>query len=123
MLTLALVATAVVCGAAAGGAYLAGCGMMNCRPVTAVIWGHPLAAITGLALLYVVVFGWHGPRDLPLDAGALVLTLAFLGGGLLFALRATRLPQPLFVIFLHGLGALFGCALLIVGLVHGPAGG
>lgn len=117
-MTLALVATALACGAAAGGLFLAFCVVTRRRPPMVVARGHPLAALAALTLIYVAVTAWHGPRDLPLDAGALVLTFAFVGGGLLYALRATRLPRPFFVILIHGMGALTGCALLIVGLVH-----
>lgn len=122
-MTLALVATCFACAAAAGGLFLAVCVVRRRKPPLAVAWGHPLAGLTALTLIYVAVTGWQGPRDLPLDAGALVITFAFLGGGLLYALRATKLPRPFFVILIHGLAALTGCALLVIGLVHGPGGG
>lgn len=80
---------------------------------------HPILVITALTVLIVkVVFFWRGPRDLVLDAGILVLVMAFLGGGLLFALRVTRVPRPLFVIGLHGAMASLACALLVIGLFH-----
>lgn len=122
-MTLAAVATAVACAAALAGLFLAGCLLARRRLPRLLVRAHPLAGLTALALIYWAVITWRGPRDLPLDAGALVLTLAFLGGGLIFALRTTRLPRPPFVILLHGFAALCGCALLIVGLVHVPVGG
>lgn len=80
---------------------------------------HPILVIAALTVLIVkVVFFWQGPRDLPLDAGILVFVMAFLGGGLLFALRVTRVPRPLFVIGLHAVMASLACALLVIGLFH-----
>lgn len=115
-------ATAVACAAALAGLFLVWCALSGRRPPRPLTLAHPFAGLAALAMLYVTVIGWRGPRDLPLDAGALVLTLAFAGGGLMFSLRLSRLPRPVFVIFLHGFAALCGCALLIVGLVHIPVG-
>lgn len=89
------------------------------RPRRATVWAHPLLGILAVGVLYAAVLSWRGLRILPLDAGALVLTFALLGGGLLFALRVTRLPRPLFVILVHGAAALLGGALVLVGLLRG----
>ena len=87
------------------------------RPVSVARWLHPILGVGGLGLLYWVTWSWSGPRSLPFDAGTVVLTLTLAGGGLLFALRLNRLPRPLLVILLHGVAALLGFALLVVGLV------
>lgn len=118
-MTLAAVAAAFACAAALGGLFLAGRILRNRPTPRVIVWAHPLAGLTALTLIYIAVTGWRGPRDLPLDAGALVLTFAFLGGALLFALGITRLPRPFFVIALHGVAAVSACGLLIVGLLHG----
>ncbi|MGH8272760.1 MAG: hypothetical protein ACRES9_00665 [Gammaproteobacteria bacterium] len=83
---------------------------------------HPVAGLTGLACLWVVFALWRGARDLPFDAGILALSFAFVAGIFLFSLRVTRLPRPFFAVALHGAAALFGCALLIVGLLRLGAG-
>ncbi|MDN5865591.1 MAG: hypothetical protein L0I62_10350 [Gammaproteobacteria bacterium] len=77
---------------------------------------HPALGITALICLWIAFALWQGQHSLPLDAGIVVLTLAFAAGGFMFSLRATRLPVPPFAIGLHGLAALTGCVLLIVGL-------
>lgn len=81
-------------------------------------WAHPVMGLIAVGLVYAATLGWSGMRSLPFDAGALVLTLTLLGGGLLFALRLSRLPRPLFVIVVHGAAALLGCCLLVVGLLR-----
>jgi len=81
-------------------------------------WAHPAMGLIAVGMVYAATLGWTGVRSLPFDAGALVLTLTLLGGGLLFALRLSRLPRPLFVIVIHGGAAVLGCCLLVVGLLH-----
>lgn len=113
----AIVATCVACVAASGGLFLAWCVLKRRKPHALVVWGHPLAGLTALTLVYVAVTGWDGSPDLMLDVGALVLTVAFLGGGLLYALRASHVNPPFGVMLVHGALALSACVLLIIGLV------
>ena len=100
------------------GLILLGYRLARKRPGVIASWVHPILGVAGVGLLYWVTLSWQGPRSLPFEAGTLVLTLTFAGGGLLFALRLNRLPRPLLVILLHGVAALLGFALLVVGLVR-----
>ena len=105
--------------AAAGlGLTLFGYRLMRRRPPNLAGWAHPLLGLVAVGLVYAATLGWTGARSLPFDAGALVLTLTLLGGGLLFALRLSRLPRPVFVILVHGAAAVLGCCLLVVGLLR-----
>ena len=122
-MTLVFVGIALAFAAAAGGLTLVALYLSRRQAPRALLFAHPIVGIAGLACLWVAVALWRGPRDLPLDAGALVLTFALLGGAFLFSLRASRLPRPFFVVLLHGLTALFGCALLVIGLLHVPGAG
>jgi peptidoglycan/LPS O-acetylase OafA/YrhL len=115
---LALVGTALALAAALAGLVLIGFRIARRRMPRRLLAAHPVVGITALICLWVAFALWRGPHDLAFDAGTLVLTFAFAGGVLMFALRATRLPRPFFVAMLHGAGALFGCALLIVGLAR-----
>lgn len=121
-MTVALAGTATAIAAALAGLTLAGLFLARRSPPRLLQFAHPVAGITALVLVYVAVTAWHGPRDLPLDAGALVLALVFLGGGLLFALRLSRLPRPWFAVALHGGAALLACVLLVIGLVRARGG-
>ncbi len=100
------------------GLVLLGYRLAHKRPPDLAGWLHPIVGVAGLGLLYWVTLNWHGPRSLPFDAGTLVLTLTLAGGGLLFALRLNRLPRPLLVILLHGVAALLGYVLILVGLIR-----
>lgn len=111
-------AVGAACAAATLGITLLGFRLVRHRPPRLAGWAHPLFGLAAVGLAYAASVLWHGPRSLPFDAGALVLTLALVGGCLLFALRLTRLPRPLFVILIHGVAATLGCALLVVGLLR-----
>lgn len=117
-MTLAIAGFAVALAAALAGLALLTGRLIRHPPPRIVLTFHPLAGAAALILSWVVFVSWSGPRDLPLDAGALVLSLTFVGGGLLFALRVTRLPRPLFVVALHGAAALVACALILIGLLR-----
>ncbi|MDN5863807.1 MAG: hypothetical protein L0I62_01105 [Gammaproteobacteria bacterium] len=117
-MTLAVAGSIVAWLAALGGLTLA-VYVVSRRPAPRwLVWLHPAAGTTALVLLWVAFTLWPGPRDLPLDAGIIALTLAFVAGSFMFSLRATCLPVPVFAIALHALAALSACALLIVGLLH-----
>ncbi len=100
------------------GLLLFGYRLFRRRPSPVAARAHPLLGVAAIGLVYATVILWPGSRSLPFDSGALVLTLTLLGGGLLFALRLTRIPRPMFVIVVHGAAALLGCSLLVVGLLH-----
>ena len=117
-MNLGATAAAVACAAATVGLTLLGYRLARRRPPRLVGWAHMLLGLSALGLAYAAATLWRDPRSLPFDAGALVLTLTLLGGGLLFALRLTRLPRPLFVILVHGAAALLACTLLILGLMQ-----
>lgn len=116
-MNLGATAVAVVCTAVTVGLTLLGYRLARRRPPRLVGWVHMLLGLSALGLAYAAAMLWRYPRSLPFDAGVLVLTLTLLGGCLLFALRMTRLPRPLFVILVHGAAALLSCTLLIVGLM------
>ncbi len=120
-----LIATgmALAFAAVAGGLTLVALRQGRRRAPRALLFAHPAVGMSGLVCLWVAVALWRGPRDLPLDAGTLALSFAFVGGVFLFALRATRLPRPFFVVGLHGLVAFLACALLVIGWLHLPAAG
>ncbi|HET7267564.1 MAG TPA: hypothetical protein VFJ15_05595 [Oleiagrimonas sp.] len=83
------------------------------------MWAHPTAATVALACLWVAVVRRAGPTDLVLNSGVFVLTLAWVAGVFLFALRRSGLRRmPAIVIGPHALVALAGCGLLVAGLVH-----
>lgn len=90
------------------------------RPVRR-ISGPLHGGFAGIALVVLValIAVYGGPENLLLNDSAVILFMAFCGGGLLYALRATRKPQPLYLIFLHGAMALVGVSLLVGGLVRG----
>ncbi|MGH8127736.1 MAG: hypothetical protein ACRETC_05130 [Gammaproteobacteria bacterium] len=117
-MNLGVIAAGVACAAVTLGLALLGFRLVRQRPPQLAGWLHPLFGLTAVGLAYAASVLWQGPRSLPFDAGALVLTLAFVGGCLLFALRLTRLPRPLFVILIHGAAATLGCVLLMVGLLQ-----
>lgn len=117
-MTLAVSAMATAWAAAGLGLLLFAYRLIRRRPPGMAGWVHPLLGLAAATLAYAAVIRWTGPRSLPFDAGALVLTFALLGGGLLFALRLTRVPRPVFVIVVHGAAALLACSLLVVGLLQ-----
>ncbi|MGH7058437.1 MAG: hypothetical protein ACREFZ_11305 [Acetobacteraceae bacterium] len=117
-MALIFVGVGLVFFAALAGIVLASCRLIRRRMPRWLLAAHPVAGISGLTCLWVAFGLWSGARDLPFDAGILALSFAFVGGIFLFSLRATRLPRPFFAVALHGAAALFGCALLIVGLLR-----
>ena len=118
-MTFAVIGVVVAAAAVVFGLVLLEYRLTHKRPAAVAGWVHPILGVGGIGVLYWVTLSWHGPRSLPFDAGTLVLTLTLAGGGLLLALRVNRLPRPLLVILLHGVAALVGLALLVVGLVRG----
>lgn len=117
-MTLSTPAVIVAWVAAGLGLTLFGYRIVRRPPPSLAGWAHPLLGLVAVGLVYAATLGWAGVRSLPFDAGALVLTLTLLGGGLLFALRMSRLPRPIFVIVVHGAAAVLGCCLLVVGLLR-----
>lgn len=117
-MTVALAGAVAAVAAALAGLSLVVLYLSGRRAPRALQVGHPIAGVVALVLTVIAAFAWQGPRDLPFDAGGVVLALVFLGGGLLFALRLNRLPQPSFVVVVHGAAAVLACALLLIGLAH-----
>jgi hypothetical protein len=80
------------------------------------LWLHPIAATSALACVWIAVVRLPGPPDMAFNSGAMVLTLAFVVGAFLFALRRIPVPLPIIAIALHGAAAVGACALLTRGL-------
>jgi len=105
--------------AALAGLALAAAHLMRRKPAAWLAGAHPLAATAALVLLWTAIVRWPGPDDMLLNSGVFVVTLAFVAGAFLFALRRAGLRRmPAVVIGPHALVALVGCGLLIAGLVH-----
>jgi len=105
--------------AALAGLALAAAHLMRRKPAAWLAGAHPLAATAALVLLWAAIVRRPGPDDMLLNSGVFVVTLAFVAGAFLFALRRAGLRRmPAVVIGPHALVALVGCGLLIAGLVH-----
>lgn len=117
-MTLPLFASAVAWLAVLAGLLLASFHVARRRAPVWLAWLHPVAATLALVCLWLAVAFWPGANDLLFNAGAFVLTLAFVAGAFMFSLRVSGLPLPLLAITLHGAAAMGGCVLLIVGLLR-----
>lgn len=118
-MNLAILGSALAWGAVVAGLLLAGGHVARRRPPTWQLWMHPVAATLALVCLWSSVVLWQGSSDMLLNAGVFVLTLAFVAGAFMFALRVSGLHHPpVIAIALHGLVALVACSLLIAGLLH-----
>ncbi|HEX7340267.1 MAG TPA: hypothetical protein VF271_10100 [Rhodanobacteraceae bacterium] len=83
----------------------------------ALLWLHPLLAVITVACLWTAVALWSGKADYFFNSGTFVVSLAFVAGGLLYAVRKWGGRPPLIVTGMHGAVAILGSVLLIVGLV------
>ncbi len=117
-MTLAVVACAVTWLAVLAGLLLAFLHVARRRVPAWLSWLHPVAAVLALACLWLAVAFWPGADDLLFNAGAFVVTLAFVAGAFMFSLRISGLPLPLLAIVLHGAAAAGGCVLVVVGLLR-----
>lgn len=115
---LATVATVLAWLTVLAGLSLAVAHVRNRRPYAWLAWAHPLAAVATLACLWTAVARWPGPVDMRFNAGAFVVSVAFVAGAFMFSLRVTRLPVPLLAIIVHAIVALIGCALVLAGLLY-----
>lgn len=105
--------------AALAGLWLAAGHVLHRRFPAWLMWVHPLAAMAAMVSLWVAVVRWPGADSLVFNSGVFVLTLAFVAGAFLFALRRAGLRRmPAIVIGPHAVVALVGCGLLIAGLPH-----
>jgi hypothetical protein len=77
---------------------------------------HGSLALIALGLLLARTF--TGPKDMFLNAAAVVFLMAFAGGLLLLMLRSDRQPPPLIVVALHATFALVAFGLLLTGVLR-----
>jgi len=117
-LTLALTATAVAWLNIAVGLRLAILRTKRRRVPPLWLKVHPAAAGVVLVCAWWAAATWAGPTDLLFNAGAFVLTLVFVIGGLLYLLGRAEAPPLVLIYAVHGLAALGGTVLLTVGVVR-----
>ncbi len=72
---------------------------------------HASLAIAGIALLLTQIV--NGPIDKQNNIAALLLVLALVGGGMVFALREANKPPAMAVVTIHALMALAGLFVLV----------
>lgn len=72
---------------------------------------HASLAITGIALLLTQIV--NGPTHKQNNIAALLLVLALVGGGMVFALREANKPPAMAVVTIHAIMALVGLFVLI----------
>jgi FtsH-binding integral membrane protein len=73
---------------------------------------HASLAIAGIVLLLSQIV--QGPIDKLNNLAALLLVLALIGGGMVFALREKNKPPAMAVVTIHAIMALVGLSVLIV---------
>lgn len=98
------------------GLTLAVCYARGRRAPKVALWAHPVLAVLAVACLWAGAILWPGAKHYLFNSGTFVVTLAFLAGGLLFALRRAGNRAPMIVIGMHAAVALIGCAVLTAGL-------
>lgn len=74
---------------------------------------HAAFALAGLAFLGTQIV--QGPINKYNNGAALLLALALIGGGMLFALREKNKPPAMMLVLIHALMALAGLTVLILG--------
>lgn len=75
---------------------------------------HAVIAIGGLGFLATQII--NGPINKYNNVAALLLLLALIGGGMLFALREKDRPPAMIMVFIHASMALAGLVVLFLGL-------
>ncbi len=117
-MTLALTAAAVAWLNIAVGLSLAVLRTKRRRVSSLWLKVHPAAAVVVLVCAWWAAVTWAGPTDLLFNAGAFVLTLVFVIGGLLYLLGRAGAPPLVLIYAVHGLAALGGAVLLTVGVAR-----
>lgn len=112
MLWIALVVLAV---AAAGGLTLA-IAIVRQRPFPASVgYLHGAVGLSGVVVLAIAVFARS--QGLPVNSALLLFSFAVVGGLFVLLFRLQRELPPTFMVILHGVAALTGLALLLIGLL------
>jgi len=75
--------------------------------------GHATFALAGLAFLGTQIY--QGPINKYNNGAALLLALALIGGGMLFALREKDKPPAMMLVLMHAIMAIAGLSVLILG--------
>ena len=100
--------------AVAIGIYLVFLGLRQHRRAPGLGLMHAALALSGITLLFTLVF--TGPPDKLNNVAAMMLFFALVGGGMVFALHEKNKPPSMGAVIAHAVAGLVGISLLIINL-------
>lgn len=110
---MALYASILLVIAALTGFTMVFLGIRYKRSFPSLAMGHAAAAIAGLVFLGTQIV--NGPTNKFNNLAALLLLLAFIGGGMLFALREKNQAPAMMMVFIHASMAIVGLIIFFLG--------